>query len=716
MKTIDTLDISPFKRLVMTIGELPTSFIESMSYYEALAWLVNYIEKTVVPTVNNNAEATQELQDAFIQLKDYVDNYFENLDVQEEINNKLDEMAESGELVEIIAQYLRLAGILVYNTVADLSAATNLTNGSVAKTLGITDYKNGDGSFYKIRPITSEDVVDGLNIVAITEDNTLIAERIPDHYINELFQKMGDLNDLHTENKNTLVDAINSALDAITENNEEDINTKNFIDETIAYPLLLGKKSDGTNTASAQGIAVKFNETTGLPEKIFQWYDYTSYAKLYVTTCGSRSEGTGWSTTVLNSANNEIPYSHGSTITYNPKTDRIYCGMAAGIVGVINYTSKTYTTIDLTSLGLTSTIIGISFDRITETWNVCTNNLYHYILNEDLNEIIREYSYTANDYPDYSSYGFQGYDYYNGLEYRCMSSNYNMLMIFNTYTGKLIKTISPNGVYGEIEGIAVNENVALLHYNTADDYCGLIYHNYVCECYLGGFPSTNIKMLQDYHVIGSELTKVSIIPQTNIANSKFTIYYANNYSDNEIIRYVGMGTQANPIKSGSAMGTFISILCGIANTGASYNIQVNTSSNHDDNGFMFNEYPNLSAVIQFNTDTTPSVSYLDIRKCHYIEVWNARINNTGTTRRTNGLLTIRQNNNVNTHGTLTCQNYNIELNTGMIVYDTGIDALSGSAASYFRRNVTMMSSANVTSKITNSGGGTLSKIDNVTVD
>lgn len=106
LKTIDTLDLSPFKKLVMTIGELPTSFVESMTYYEALAWLVNYLENQVIPTVNNNAEAVEELQAAFVTLKNYVDNYFDNLDVQEEINNKLDEMAEAGELSEIITDYL----------------------------------------------------------------------------------------------------------------------------------------------------------------------------------------------------------------------------------------------------------------------------------------------------------------------------------------------------------------------------------------------------------------------------------------------------------------------------------------------------------------------------------------------------------------------------------------------------------------------------------
>lgn len=42
------------------------------------------------------------LHDAFNDLKSYVQNYFKNLDVQDEINNKLEEMALSGELLRII--------------------------------------------------------------------------------------------------------------------------------------------------------------------------------------------------------------------------------------------------------------------------------------------------------------------------------------------------------------------------------------------------------------------------------------------------------------------------------------------------------------------------------------------------------------------------------------------------------------------------------------
>lgn len=88
-----------------TIGMLPSSYKTSLTYEEQVMAIGRYLEETVIPALNNNAEAVLELQNLYVELKNYVDNYFDNLDVQEEINNKLDEMAEDGELQEILKPY-----------------------------------------------------------------------------------------------------------------------------------------------------------------------------------------------------------------------------------------------------------------------------------------------------------------------------------------------------------------------------------------------------------------------------------------------------------------------------------------------------------------------------------------------------------------------------------------------------------------------------------
>lgn len=180
--TEEVVDLAPFKRLVMTIGTLPTAFTESMTYYEALAYFVKYLEE-ITKVVNENAEATRELQTLYTELKNYVDTYFENLDVQEEINNKLDDMAESGQLEEIIALYLNSNCVIGFDTVADMKTATNLVDGSFAKTYGFYNINDKGDAFYKIREITNDDVVDEMTIIELADDS-LVAELIINDTLN----------------------------------------------------------------------------------------------------------------------------------------------------------------------------------------------------------------------------------------------------------------------------------------------------------------------------------------------------------------------------------------------------------------------------------------------------------------------------------------------------------------------------------------------------
>ena len=250
MNTVETL-VSPFKHLVMTIGELPTTFVESMSYYESMAWLVNYLEKTVIPTVNNNAAVTEETQKLFIELKDYVDNYFENLDVQEEIDNKLDEMAEAGTLADIIAVYLQMRAILGYNTVADMKTATNLTDGSFAHTLGFYSAGDGGASTYKIRERIESDEPNDATLIAVGD--SLVAELVPSDEINVL--QFGVTGDGETDDTTLLQLAIDYA---------ETLNIPLVISKTLG---ITGVNLDdgllkGDGTLKALGTSGDFNLVT----------------------------------------------------------------------------------------------------------------------------------------------------------------------------------------------------------------------------------------------------------------------------------------------------------------------------------------------------------------------------------------------------------------------------------------------------------------------
>lgn len=158
-----------------TIGMIPTSYKMSLTYEEQIIAIGHYLEETVIPALNNNAEAVAELQSLFIQLKDYVENYFDNLDVQVEINNKLDEMAKSGELTQLVTQYLNLNSVLSFENIEEMKQATYLVNGSLCKTFGFHSLNDGGSAYYKIRTVTNTDEIDNITIIPLNIEN-LVAE------------------------------------------------------------------------------------------------------------------------------------------------------------------------------------------------------------------------------------------------------------------------------------------------------------------------------------------------------------------------------------------------------------------------------------------------------------------------------------------------------------------------------------------------------------
>lgn len=172
-----------FKKVTFLCMQQLTNFpyieedFDALTNYELLSKVVEYLNK-VIANENEQNESILELYNSFNDLKNYVDNYFENLDVQDEINNKLDKMVEDGQLEQIIEQFLQLTSLVCFDNVKDMKASPNLANGSYAKTLGYHTRNDGGESLYKIRTITNNDVIDEMFIIEMENDETLIAELI----------------------------------------------------------------------------------------------------------------------------------------------------------------------------------------------------------------------------------------------------------------------------------------------------------------------------------------------------------------------------------------------------------------------------------------------------------------------------------------------------------------------------------------------------------
>ena len=123
MKDKKFIKLTPFKMQVLQSFPFIDEDFDAITNYELLCKVVEYLNKTV-----DNVDLLNEKVEEF-------ENYFNNLDVQEEINNKLDEMAEDGTLADIINQDL-LATInqnVTNNTnnIIILQNKQNITDGAI---------------------------------------------------------------------------------------------------------------------------------------------------------------------------------------------------------------------------------------------------------------------------------------------------------------------------------------------------------------------------------------------------------------------------------------------------------------------------------------------------------------------------------------------------------------------------------------------------------
>lgn len=92
-------NLSPFRYWCQKV--LPAVYDDSLSYYELLCKVVDYLNKTMEDVSTLHGDITNLLK-AYEELQNYVNNYFSSLDIQDEINNKLDKMVTDGTLENII--------------------------------------------------------------------------------------------------------------------------------------------------------------------------------------------------------------------------------------------------------------------------------------------------------------------------------------------------------------------------------------------------------------------------------------------------------------------------------------------------------------------------------------------------------------------------------------------------------------------------------------
>ena len=197
MNKFEYKNLTPFKWFVLENFPFIEADFDALTEWQLFCKLGKEMNK-IINSENTLGTQMENVTNAFIELQNYVNDYFKNLDIQEEVNNKLNEMAESGQLAELISQYLESQAIIGFNNISDLANATNLANGSFAKTYGKNVYNDNLGAFYKIRTRTNQDVIDNDNIIVLINTKNLVAEKIYNQNIIDLQNKLNQINNKST--------------------------------------------------------------------------------------------------------------------------------------------------------------------------------------------------------------------------------------------------------------------------------------------------------------------------------------------------------------------------------------------------------------------------------------------------------------------------------------------------------------------------------------
>ena len=173
MNNFDYKNMTPFKWFVLENFPFIENDFDAINNYHLFSKVVEYLNKTI-DNMNLTGEQMENVTNAMTELQNYVNNYFDNLDVQEEINNKLDEMVEDGTFQELVGN------ILIKKL--DFYEITNQTEEEIQQIFNISrakiiSFKN-DYTFTKTQRLNSNTTLLlnnhtlNFNIPTVTEDYT----------------------------------------------------------------------------------------------------------------------------------------------------------------------------------------------------------------------------------------------------------------------------------------------------------------------------------------------------------------------------------------------------------------------------------------------------------------------------------------------------------------------------------------------------------------
>lgn len=460
--------IEPFKYQILQAFPFIADDFDQITAYGLFCKLSEKINEVVSNNNNLNDDMLLYIQ-KFNTLKNYVDTYFEDLDVQDEIDNKLNEMAENGSLGEIIGVYVNplideqnerlTSSINVQNARIDTidNKVDSAVSGSplvASSTAGMTDtsrvyvnttdgkwyYYDGDsweiGGTYQS---TLENVDPTLSVSGMAPDSKIVGEKLQEKNFDiEFISGYKIMQNPISYNKNTSSNVVHDIN--ITENNcsfavDTGQTSKGISSNT--FPLIKGK----TYTLK---FTVSFSDTTN-PIK-FYYRQGTGTASENIT--GSKTIST---VVTPPAAGNNLPVhffidnSTGSTVTVLISNMIIFEGNVGDIKTLKDYNDESqddeiYNGIDFetTNSGTFNTNLQIIAGNTYKIKVTTLNNQCNFFSSTDTSITVLRISTIGDYYYTPTSTGFLSTFAYN-------VSNFNLAFTISKVKLKDVLYVAPNG-------------------------------------------------------------------------------------------------------------------------------------------------------------------------------------------------------------------------------------------------------------------------------
>lgn len=232
----DMKNLTPFKLCVLQNFPFIEADFDAVTNYQLLCKVVEYLNKIIVNNNKQNDNINQ-LEQNFITLYDYVNNYFSNLDVQEEINKKIDELITTGEFNSFLSgiytpEMFGAKGDGVTDDTEAIQKALAFNNVNISKNYLITE---------NLVLHSNLKIFGGGTITKKVEFN--------DSYVNHCIFSCTDSNNIDINNINLMSNSL-----AISLHGCSNVNITNLIINSEKYSILISdtekNESNGINISN----------------------------------------------------------------------------------------------------------------------------------------------------------------------------------------------------------------------------------------------------------------------------------------------------------------------------------------------------------------------------------------------------------------------------------------------------------------------------------